>query len=87
MGWVPWKKAVLLKVYEGAGKLDEGLIEAAVGVVGLQPEVFQDIVGLVVFALVEAREEGAVLNGQGGVRVGVPNSQPGFHAFVFFHSL
>lgn len=35
MGGVPWKQAVLLEVHKGAGKLDEALVKAAVGVVAL----------------------------------------------------
>jgi hypothetical protein len=87
MGGVPGKEAVLLEVYEGSGKLNQALIKAPVGVVALQPQVFQNIMGLVIFSAVETREKSSVLRRQMRAWVGVPVPKPSLHTFVFFHSL
>lgn len=54
-------EAALLEVHEGASQLDQPLVEAGPGLPAFaQPEVFEDIVGLVVFAAVEAGEPAGV---------------------------
>lgn len=87
MGWVQGEQGMFLEVHERAGQLDQRLVETAVGICAAQPEVLQDVVGLIVLALVEQDKKGAVLFGELGFGLPVPRFQPGFQSVVFFHSL
>ena len=58
-------KEVLAQVDESSGDLDEALVENRVGVLALQPKMFEDVVGLKVIARIEKGEEQFVA---GGVR-------------------
>lgn len=68
-------KAVLLKVDECAGELDEALVEARVRAAAFrEPERFEDFVGFEVIAAVEAGEPAGVM---GIEAVGVFDAQLG----------
>lgn len=87
MGWVQGERGMFLEMHECAGQLDERLKETAVGICAAQPEVLQDVVGLVVVALVKKHKKGAVLSGESGFGLLVPGFEPSFQSVVFFHSL
>lgn len=57
---VPGTQELLLEMDKGPGDLDEALEEPVVLVVPLEPQVFEDVVRLIVTLLVEALEEAAV---------------------------
>ena len=61
MSGVIGKPVMFLKMNESPGKLDESLVETAIGVATLEPELLQHIVCLVVIAAVKAEEKGSVL--------------------------
>ena len=86
MGWVLRKITVFLEIHKSTGKLNEALIKAAVGVVALQPEVFQNIVGLVICSSVKTREKCAVLGRKSRWSISLPVCQPTLDAVIFFHS-
>ena len=78
-------EVVLLQVDEGSGDLDEAFVEKRVGVAALEPEVFEDIVGLVVLGGVEAGEVAGVMRIERGDRAGVDATDEGGDAVAFFH--
>ena len=87
--------SLLLKMDEGSGQLDECLIETPVRIGAPEPEMLEDVVGLVILGLIKAEEKRPVLSGKlqmlgffvgKGFLGGVPGIQPGFKEVVFFHS-
>jgi len=78
---------LLLQVDEGAGELDEALVESVVAVAGPQPEMLEDVVGLKVALTVETGEVAQVPR----VEVGLPcgnaanAAQGGFYFLGFLH--
>ena len=78
-------EVVLLQVDEGSGDLDEAFVKERVGVAALEPEVFEDIVGLVVLAGIEAGEVARVVRVEGGRGAGGEATDEGGDAVAFFH--
>ena len=78
-------EVVLLQVDVGAGDLDEGFVEKGVAVVAAEPEVFEDIVGLVVLGGVEAGEVAGVVRIERGRGLGGEGADEGGDAVAFFH--
>ena len=78
-------EVVLLQVDEGAGDLDEAFVEEGVAVVAAEPEVFEDIVGLVVLGGVEAGEVARVVRIERGCGRSGEGADEGGDAVAFFH--
>jgi hypothetical protein len=78
-------EVLLLQVDEGAGDLDEAFVKERVSIAALEPEMFEDIVRLVVLARIEAGEEAGVvrIERQRGARGELADE--GGDAVVFFH--
>jgi hypothetical protein len=56
IGWMPRAGVLFFQMHKGSGDLDEAFEVEVVFAVAFQPEVFQDIMGLVVVTPVEALE-------------------------------
>ena len=81
--WVVRVEMLLLQVDKRAGDLDQPLVKERVAVAALEPEVFEDVVRLVVAARVEAREVARVVRVE---RVaGGELADEGGDAVAFFH--
>ena len=74
---------LLLKVDKGAGELDEPLVKGVVAVAGLEPEVLEDVVGLIVTLAVEAGKVALVARIE-AARVRLVGGKAAQHAFDFF---
>ena len=81
------EEGLFLKVHEGAGELDEGLVKAAIFIGAPQPKMFEHIVGFIKLGTVETEEKRPVFSGKrsrvgaviGGAGLrGVPRFEPGF---------
>jgi len=83
--WVERVEVLLLQVDEGAGDLDEAFVKKGVFVPALEPEVFEDVVGLVILAGVEAGEKAGVVGIEGGRGAGAELGDEGRDAVAFFH--
>ena len=78
-------KVLLLQMDEGSGDLDEAFVEKGVGVAAAEPEVFEDIVGLIVLGGIEAGEVARVVRVEGGRGAGAEAADEGGDAVAFFH--
>lgn len=76
-------EVLLLQMDERAGDLDQPFVEQGVAVAAAEPELLEDVVGLVVAARVEAREVARVVRIER--RFGGRRADEGGDAFAFFH--
>ena len=76
---------VLLQMDEGSGDLDEPFVKERVPVAALEPEVFEDIVRLVVLGRIEAGEVARVVRVGRGRGAGAEATDEGGDAVAFFH--
>ncbi len=76
-------EVLFLQMDEGAGDLDQSFVEERVFVAAAEPEVFEDIVRLVVLAGIEAGEVARVVRIGGGSGAGWTDE--GGDAVAFFH--
>ncbi len=86
VGGVAGEEEVFLEVNEGAGDLNEALEEGAIGVKAAQPEVFEDVMGLVELTVVEAFHEGVEFAGKRGGGQVIPAGEQALERVAFFHS-
>ena len=78
-------EVLLLQMDEGSGDLDEPFVKERVAVAALEPEVFEDIVRLVVLAGIEAGEVARVVRVGRGRGAGAEATDEGGDAVAFFH--
>ena len=76
---------LLLQMDEGSGDLDETFVKERVRVVALEPEVFEDIVRLVILGRIEAGEVGRVVRIERQQGAGAGRADEGGDAVAFFH--
>ena len=76
---------LLLQMDEGSGDLNEPFVEKRVAVAALEPEVFEDIVRLVVLGGIEAGEVAGVVRVERGRGAGAEATDEGGDAVAFFH--
>ena len=76
---------LLLQMHKRSRDLDEPFEKGVVWPGGAQPELFEDIVGLVVFAAIEAREKSGVVRVEIEARGGGERFNVGGNAVAFFH--
>jgi hypothetical protein len=76
---------LLAQVNEAAGELDEALVKQLVPVLALEPEMFEHVVRLVVFATIETNEVPGVAGMQAAGLAGVQRADERFHAIELFH--
>jgi len=88
---------LLAKVDEGTSDLDETFVKFAVGPLGFEPEVFEDVVGFVVITTIEAMEKSEVagvavsrtagdakVGHEGGDAIGFLHGGAGFPSWTFW---
>lgn len=77
-------EVLLLQVDEGAGHLDEAFVELGVRILAAEPEMLEDVVGLIVLGGIEAGEIAEVFGREVSGGAGEPGHEGG-DALTFFH--